>query len=352
MNMPLSTRRILDAEWLAKSAKFRDVTFEQSLGYARPAAARIGGELNLIAVERRGQTLALAAVRVRNLPGFRRGIAWIPSGPVHIPLDGPAPDTKGKIAILSALRDELVSNQGHILRLRLPGIALCDGVDVNQIASAAGFVPTDRAAGYHSIAIDLTKDDASLMANLAGKWRTDLRFAQKSGLTLDHATGPDTGMIQRFMLMYDVVQQAKGFQPDITPQFHFNLARAGKVDDYSVEILIARRSGEDVAGIVLGTAGRCTTYLFGATADAGRPLRAGYFLQWEGIALARHKGSLWYDLGGVDADANPDVARFKERMGGIALDATAFEARPSGVFALTVSALETLRSNLRKGRAR
>jgi hypothetical protein len=348
----ITTRRVTEAEWLQSSASFRDVTFEQSLGYGRPAAARIGGDLELIAVEQDGRTLALAGVRLRKVPGLRRGIAWIPSGPIHLPLNLPAPDMGTKVAILKALHHDLVVRQGHILRLRLAGIALGDDAEVIKIAAEAGFAVAPRAADYHSIAIDLTLDAQTLMEKLAGKWRTDLRFAQKSGLELDHATGPDEGMAQRFMTMFNAVQQAKGFQSDITPQFHFDLARAGKTPDYTLDILVARKDADDVAGIVLGTAGRCTTYLFGATADKGRPLRAGYFLQWEAIALARGKGSLWYDLGGVDAEANPDVARFKERMGGVTLNSKAFEARPSGVFPLIVGVLENLRASFRQRRAR
>lgn len=190
------------------------------------------------------------------------------------------------------------------------------------------------------------------MARLNGKWRTDLRFALKSGLGRDHATsrsGLDPALIARFMALYGAVQDAKGFRPEITPEFHFGLTDgAAGAEDYRLDILIATKDGQDVAGIVLGTAGACTTYLFGATADAGRPLKAGYFLQWEGLALARHIGSAWYDLGGVDFEANPDVARFKERMGGVLISADPHEARPGGLFPKLLDGLEGVRARIRK----
>jgi lipid II:glycine glycyltransferase (peptidoglycan interpeptide bridge formation enzyme) len=109
------------------------------------------------------------------------------------------------------------------------------------------------------------------------------------------------------------------------------------------------KDGRDLAGIVIGTTGQTAIYLFGATADAGRGLRAGYFLTWQGICLSQDRGLNWYDLGGVDFDANPDVARFKDRMNGVKIEAAGpFEARPKGLVWLLVAGLETMRAKLRK----
>ena len=59
------------------------------------------------------------------------------------------------------------------------------------------------------------------------------------------------------------MQAAKGFQPDITPEFHFDIFPPGtEHPDYALEILIATKDGQDVAGIVVGAAGPTATYLF------------------------------------------------------------------------------------------
>ncbi len=346
----LTTRSLPEDEWLTRSAGFSDMTFEQSLGYAAPAAARIGGQLRLVAVEREGRTVGLASIRVKTVPGLGCGIAWIPSGPLTQGPEGPLSDATALQAVLEALRARFADGEGHVLRLRLPGIAFAENAAMVDTATMAGFHATDRAPFYRSIALDLRRDEATLMARLDGKWRTDLRFALKSGLELDqcHASNArlKPEMIDRFMRLYRSVQQAKGFRPDITPEFHFSLIQ--KARDYTLDILIATKNGQDVAGIVTGRAGRTATYLFGATAPAGRPLRAGYFLQWEGMALARKAGCEWYDLGGVDPAENPDVARFKERMGGEPVLAQAYEARPGGIGGRAVLALEGLRARLRR----
>lgn len=334
------------ADWPAVAAGFRDLGFEQSLTYAIPAAARIGGQVQLVAVERNGLVLGAAAVRVRSIPGMRRGIAWIPSGPMTLPVDGTTPSAATQATVLSALRAEFTGRQGHILRLRLPGTAFHDNAQMAAIARAEGFDPCRRALGYQSIAIDLKKDADTLLRDLSGKWRTDLRYALKSEIAVERGTGPE--MQRRFLSLFTDIQDAKDFRPDITPEFHFALAGP----DLEHDILIATKGGEDLGGIVIGTTGRTAVYLFGATAVAGRGLRAGYLLTWEGIALARTRGLDWYDLGGVDFDANPDVARFKHRMNGVTITAAGpFEARPGGLFPLLVYGLEDLRARLRRRRS-
>lgn len=338
----MRVRLVAPTDWPALASGFEDLGFEQGLSYARAAAVRVGAEARFLAVERAGVPVAAAAVRIKRVPGLGRGIAWIPSGPLVLPRGGAVPDAALLSAILTALRDHFSGQEGHILRLRLSGLARQDPEAVRCIASGAGFVHTSRAPRYRSIALDLTHGPDALMGALNGKWRTDLRLALKSGLVLERGTG--TAIEARFLTMLRAVQTAKGFRPEIGPQFHFPLHG----EDYAVETLIAVKSGQDVAGIVTGTAGTCATYLFGATADAGRPLRAGYFLTWEAVRLAQARGLAWYDLGGIDAETNPDVARFKERMNGMSICAEAFEVRPPGLIPRLVLGAEALRARLKQ----
>jgi hypothetical protein len=354
--MNISTFTVSEQDWPDLSIGFHDLGFEQSLCYAQSAARRINARLELIGVTRGDQTLALAAVRIKQVPGFRKGIAWIPGGPI-MASNGDQGVTSHVVGqVLSALKDRLVREQGNILRLRLAGLSFQNPDDLRATVRSAGFLPTTLAPIYRSIAMDLRQGSDALMQKMNGKWRTDLRFSLKSGLALDVNSSTDSApglsdeMKTRFMAMFSVVQGAKGFSPDIPPEFHFDAVKAVDKKDYRLDILVARHGAQDVAGVVLGTAGRCTTYLFGATLDAGRPLRAGYFLQWEGMKLARERGSDWYDMGGIDAETNPEVTRFKERMGGQPIFAEAFEARPAGVFPIMVGGLESLRTRFGKRR--
>jgi FemAB family len=338
----LNVLQIAPNDWPALAAGFRDLSFEQTFAYAEAAARRIGAKLRFYAVVRDGHVVAATAVRIKTVPGLQRGIAWIASGPLVLPRTGVVPDEAMLASIFTALCAELGDRQGHVLRLRLSGLARLDPEAVARATAIAGLVRARRAPGYRSAAVDLSRDRSKLMEALNGKWRTDLRFAQKSGLVLERGSGAK--IEARFLAMFDEVQAAKGFRPEIPPQFHFKLGGP----DYAVETLIAAKEGKDVAGIVIGSAGGCTTYLFGATTDAGRPLRAGYFLTWEAVCLAQDLGMSWYDLGGIDAVMNPDVARFKERINGCSLLAEPFEQRPTGLLQRFVLQAEALRAGLRQ----
>jgi hypothetical protein len=342
---PLSLRTVDESEWPAIARQFRDLSFEQSLTYGKAAAGRIGGRMSCVVLERAGQPVAAAVVRIKVLPGLGRGIAWIASGPLMQRVDAPDPDADEIAAVFGALREELSGRQGHILRLRLAGIGCFDHDVIARIAASAGFRPTDRAVSYNSIAIDLDHDEAALMARLDGKWRTDLRYALKSGLTVEQGYTP--ALSARFLKLFEDIQAAKGFRPDVTPEFHFALSGP----DLSHDILMVTKDGQDLAGIVIGTTGRATIYLYGATADAGRSQRAGYLLTWEGIRLAQSRGMKWYDLGGVDVASNPDVARFKQRMNGVDIaGAGPYEAAASGPVFSLIRGLESLRGKLRRRR--
>jgi hypothetical protein len=329
------------SDWPAVAAKFHDLTFEQTKEYTEAAAARICGRMRYVAFEENGTTVAAAALRVKTVPGLGRGIAWCPSGPLLLPHAGGLPDSDRVKAVLATLRNQIALQEGHILRVRLSGLSGLPPEAVAQAAAAAGF---SRGPGhaYRSIALDLSQDDATLMRHLDGKWRTDLRFAQKSGLGLDHGTGPH--LEARFMAMFEATKAQKGFQPDISPHFHFALDGPG----YSVETMIATHGGQDLAGIVVGYCPGSATYLFGATAPSGRHLRPGYFLQWAAMGLARARGCLWYDLGGIDSGTNPDVTRFKTRMNGVPLFAEVWQTGRPGIVTPLLLKLERLRQRRKR----
>jgi hypothetical protein len=179
------------------------------------------------------------------------------------------------------------------------------------------------------------------MVGLHSKWRGHLRSALKAGLALHRGTGPEYRA--RFLALFDQVQKAKGFEePSVRPEFHFALQGS----DYDYDILIATKDNADVGGIVIGGSLPTCVYLFGATVEAGRQHRAGYFLTWNAFARAREMGFLWYDMGGVDAVKNPAVAEFKERTGGLPIQTEVFEAVPTGLTGKLILRLEHLRSRL------
>lgn len=342
MMSPLTIRTIDPSIWPALVATFDDASYEQSLTYGQAAAARIGAETRFVAVETpQGEPVAAACIRIKRVPGLGRGIAWIAAGPMTRRQGLSAPSPERLHYILAVLRDE-VHTAGHILRLRLPAVAGYRPDEIAPLATAAGFTPTDRSSAYRTVVVDLEPDEDTLMRGLHGKWRNPLRNALKAGLTLDH--GPINAFADRFHRLYENVQQAKCFDPDIPPEFYYDLAGP----DFSHDVLIARADGADVAGMTIGQTGANAVYLFGATDEPGRRLNAGYFLMWHTMLWSRDAGIRRLDLGGIDQEANPTVTRFKLRTGG--RDVTApgpWEARPPGLGGRVIDLAETIHGKLR-----
>ena len=62
--------------------------------------------------------------------------------------------------------------------------------------------------------------------------------------------------------------------------------------------------------------GDTAIYLLGATNERARELKAAYFLQWQAMLWLKDRGARWYDLGGIDPEANPGGYHFKSGFGG------------------------------------
>jgi len=335
----LTLRDISAETWVQVAAGFQDLGYEQTLAYNAAAALRIGAKTEFVVLEKDNRPVAAACLRIKTPPGLKRGIAWIASGPLIQPAAGPGADLR---AVLMTLRDHVCGKKGHILRLRLPIITGLNPAALTTLAADLGFTKTDSASTYRTVLIDLRPGEEAVMRSLHGKWRNALRNALKNGMELDR--GPMSEFSERFAALYDPVRRAKGFQPDIPPDFYYQL----NGPDFDHDVLIARRNGTDLAAITIGRAGHAMVYLFGATPEAGRRLNAGYFVMWNAILIGLAEGMDMFDLGGIDELGNPDVTRFKRRTGGAEESAAGpFQAVPPGPMPRLIMMAEALRKRLK-----
>ena len=332
-----NARPVSEQEFLALAGGFLDRNYEQSLTYELAASARIGASAKPLAVEADGTVVALAVARCKTVPGLGRGIVWIPSGPMFVRDRHGPPDAAQLAAVLAALRERLVVEEGHILRVRLAGQSLVDSEVEHEAFVRAGFHPTNWDHAYHSALMDLTKSDADLMAALDHKWRTNLRHGLQAELAID--VGDTADLRARFLTLYDDAQRLKGFDVDIPPEFYFELAGP----DLRLDVLIVHQDGVDLAGGVSGFTGPAGIYLFAATPQAGRQFRAGYLLTWQVITRSRELGASTFDIGGIDVTGrNEEVARFKQRLHGTPIDNQVYETDGGGSAVSMIRALEGL----------
>ncbi len=164
--------------------------------------------------------------------------------------------------------------------------------------------------GYSSIWLDLRPPLEALRAGLHGKWRNALRQAEKAGFDVGVTTNPRR--LSQSLQLYDRFRRKKRF---VGPNGDFIAALAGH-DRKAVVALTARLSGDQVAGVILIRHGRAATYLASWTSDAGRVGQAHNLLLWRGIETLKESGIDWLDLGGVNTESQPGIARFKLGLGG------------------------------------
>jgi lipid II:glycine glycyltransferase (peptidoglycan interpeptide bridge formation enzyme) len=321
--------------WIAVVADFADHNYEQSSDYAKAMAAKSGAVSRFLVARRGGEVIAAACVRIKALPLVRRGIAYISGGPLLNRRSGG--DRAQRQAALRALRRKLVDEDGHVLYLRPPLSPGYPSGELEADMAEAGFRPTERVRSYRTVVVGLSRTEEELRKRLAGKWRTDLNFAGRAGFSVEQGAGDYAG---RFMRLFGQMRESKDFDVNVDPEVTMSLP----AETTGLVVLIASKDGRDAAGHVLSLLGDTAVYLFGATNEDGRAGKAGYLLNWQAMLLAKHRGLSWYDLGGIDPDANPGGYRFKARMGGEEVIAPGpFMAAPDGIVGGLLDGLVGLR---------
>ena len=137
----------------------------------------------------------------------------------------------------------------------------------------------------------------------------------QSGGSFGVVEGWDERLFDEFSSLFDELVARKSFEAPLGPDFHAQLQKQLPSAERML-IAIAWVEDEPAAGIVASISGDTAVYLLGASNDVGRKRNASYLLQWKVIEAASARGCRWYDLGGVDAEANPGVYRFKLGLGG------------------------------------
>lgn len=147
---------------------------------------------------------------------------------------------------------------------------------------------------------------AEMKGQMAQKWRNRLNRATASGIEIRHSamsTDPD-----HWLLRADAAQQVKHRYRGYPAAFSTAFARA---NGGSARLFEAHLGGETLAAMLFFIHGQVATYHIGWNGKSGRQLSAHHLVMWRAmIALAR-LGVTRLDLGAVDTETAPGLARFK-----------------------------------------
>ena len=286
-----------------KSVPF--AAFQQFYAYGEAVAA-FGGKTHRVQIFAGDTLIGAAQIQARDVFGLF-SLATIMLGPVWL---DEVDDATTRNA-LKAIRTELPIAGRRILML-MPNFKAKGDIDA---PSPSRYVSLKRGAvisPYHSALIELTLDEDALLKNMDGKWRNRLRAAQKSDVRIN-ALGKRPAQYE-WLLDEERKQRGRAGYTAVDPKFVPVYQQfAG---EKSVLALEAKDGQERCGGVLFLRHGDCATYHIGWTSDRGKDLKAHNALLWEGMRLLKRRGVKLLDLGGLDTDQSPGIARFKIGAGG------------------------------------
>ncbi|MBI3506014.1 MAG: GNAT family N-acetyltransferase [Proteobacteria bacterium] len=258
-------------------------------------------DYGLAARWRRQNVLRLLATDAGNVCGALQlvGRRWLGFAELWLALRGPVLFDANESAA-----DALLAKIPHGLT-RL-------GVVAPEIAAApandASWHGRSRVYTGHSCAIvDLAAgDEARLRATLHPKWRNRLAAAERGGLRVETAT--QGKWIDWVVARYEDLHAAKGFEG---PSRDFVAQIAGLKAPRATLAVVALDANEPVAGALFVRHGPDASYYVAATTDDGRKRNAANLVLWRGLLALKAAGVRKVDLGTIDTDRSPGLARFK-----------------------------------------
>jgi hypothetical protein len=245
--------------------------------------------LRLLAVDRENVCGALQLV----------GRRWLGFVEIWLALRGPVPldaGDSGAAALLAAI-------PRGIARLSFVAPEIAAAPD-----NAARWQGRARVYTGHSCAIlDLAAgDEAALRAGLHQKWRNRLAAAERGGLRVESAA--QGKWIDWVVQRYEDVHATKGFEG---PSRAFVAQIAGLKAPRAALAVVALEGNEPVAGALFVRHGPDASYYVAATTDDGRKRKAANLVLWRGLLALKAAGVRKVDLGTIDTDRSPGLARFK-----------------------------------------
>lgn len=295
------------AGWEQALLSFDDASIYQTWEYG---AVR-WGERNIshLVLKRNGQTVCASQARILQIPWLRRGICYIPWGPLFTRA-GHEVDALDARRMAAALREEYAEKRRLLVRVR-PNAIEGEADAVKEAFLDEGF--TWRPGPYRTILLDLALPIEELTRNLNRSWRRNLKKAGQSGLEL--LKGSDMAMFELFEKPYRGTVHRKHFTSGANVD-EFRSIQERLPEALKMRMVVAELAGKPAGSLLASHIGNKCVLLLGGSNDAGLDAKAFHKVFWEMLLWMKAGGARWYDTGGVDPQKNPGTAFFKEALGG------------------------------------
>ena len=288
----------------------------QSWGWGELKAGVGWQPLRFALYDERENIVAAAQVLCRTVPHvpLRAGyLAYIPKGPV---IDWSRPELCA--AFFAQLNKALRRSGAVALRMEpLQMVAVATNDSLMEGLASTLFYPTTPVQPLRTIVLDLTADEARLLAQMKEKWRYNLRLAERKGVTVRVAERAEDVKAWYALMQTTSTRDEFGIH---TLEYYLQAWHIFSVRQQA-RLFLAEYDGQLLAGIFVGLFARQGIYLYGASSNEQRNLMPNYLLQWEAIRWAQQEGATSYDFWGIPATEHEDEAmagvyRFKRGWGG------------------------------------
>ncbi|MFQ5738698.1 MAG: lipid II:glycine glycyltransferase FemX [Acidobacteriota bacterium] len=343
----IATAPVNESEWTSLLGRFEDATIYQSWAYA--AARWPDRGVNRLILERGGEAVALAQVRVVQLPLLESGMAYVPWGPVW-KRKGGNHCLEDLRQIIRALLQEYVLRRRLQLRVHPPDIDVGAEADrIRSVLETEGLRSDSNYSPYRTVLLDLGPSVDQLRKQLSSRWRRQLNVALRNDLQV--VDGTSGRFFDEFLHLYKEMLERKRFSPGVDAT-EFGRIQEQLPDAAKMRIFLSQSEGTWIAGLVISLLGNRGIYLLGATGNAGLKSRASFLLHWRVIEWMKQNGAAYYDLGGIDPNKNPGGYSFKKGVRGNEVSHLGrFEASESRFNRMIISSGDTLRMFVKSSRS-
>lgn len=260
------------------------------------ALKRLGGKVSnvkTVTFIENGAVLGTAQVLLRQ-PIFFGGIAMLPRGPIW------------QTSLSTAKKQSALALLAQEIPLRGFRTLVVNSENPNDAAALKNHGYIQIITPQHIAEIDLSLPEEIRLGSQSVKWRNRLRAAQKSRLEIDNSSFPDDP--SHYLLKSEARQRkTKGYRA-LPAAFTIAYRRS---NPKNTRLFTARLDGETIAAMLFLLHGESASYHIGWTNEVGRHSNAHNLLIWSACNWAANQGFRQLDLGTVDTESAPGLARFK-----------------------------------------
>ena len=280
---------------------------------------RLGWRPVRVALERSGEVVGLGQFLVYNTAPVPGVLLYCPKGP-WLPWD----EEEAIRAFFEGVQTVARRIGAHTVKIE-PEV-LEQQKDVKALLDRLGFYKARYDLNIKStLVVDLKASEEDLLARMKSRTRYNVRLAARKGVEVVEPEF-EKGFEIFYKWMNATSERKQGYVLRRPLGYLRSVMRAMR-DAGQGHLFFAEHEGTPLAGMYVFTFGEKYWYMYGASSDEKRNLKANYVLQWEVMRWAKERGLTHYDMVGVPKPEDLDessslwgVYKFKEGFGGEIVD--------------------------------